>query len=295
MTMFISKYRQAIRFKFLALTLFTVLTRCANPVDDGAAGGRFTFTVANVGQGLAQFGVVGKRAVAWDIGEQFPAWYSAYVNLGSPHIESIIISHTHTDHYGALQSIIKSLDWSGEIVVSPYEDTAKLREYATAWKDRITFKHCTRGDTLRPLGAAVAVVCVWPPSGLNIEAPIPDNQKNHCSLAFSVRHGSARALITSDIDSAAMEEIAAQSRYDLRAQILSVPHHGSAGSVNKLFFSYVGSETAVISCSSNNTYGHPSPKMIDALMYQAGRIMYTYIDGTVTFGSNRFYWSFGGS
>jgi len=287
-----SKYLQAIRFRVLVLTLFTVLISCTNPVDNGVTGERFTFAVADVGQGLAQFGVVGKRAVVWDVGDQYAAWRGAYVALGSPRIESIIISHTHADHCGALQSFGANFDWSGEIVVSPYEDTAMLRKSAPAWSDRITFKHCVRGDTLRTLGAAVAIICVWPPAGLNIESPIPDDQKNHYSLAFSVRHGSARSIITSDIDSAAMEEIAVHSRYDLRAQILSVPHHGSAGSVNPLFFSYVGPEVAVISCSSNNSYGHPAPKMIDELIHQAGKIMYTYTDGTVTLVSNGFYWNF---
>ncbi|MDR2694451.1 MAG: hypothetical protein LBB74_09605 [Chitinispirillales bacterium] len=272
--------------------LLLLLTNCANPADGGAAGGRFTFAVADVGQGLAQFGVVGKRTVVWDVGNNYVAWRGAYINLGSPRVESIIISHTESDHCGALQSFGASLDWSGEIVVSAYEDTAKLRESAAAWANRIKFKSCVRGDTLRTLGAAVEIVCLWPPRGLNMETPLPDNMKNHCSLVFSIRHGSARALITSDIDAAAMTEIAAHSRYDLRAQILSVPHHGSAGSVNPLFFSYVSPEAAVISCSSDNAYGHPSPQMIDELQRRSDRVMYTYIDGTVTFSGNRYYWSY---
>jgi competence protein ComEC len=287
-----SRYRQVIRFKlFVMAVVFAALTRCTNPVGDGAESGRFTFAVADVGQGLAQFGIFGKRAVAWDVGGQYSAWRGAYVNLGSPRIESIIISHTESDHCGALQSIGASLDWSGEIVVSIYEDTAKLRESAAAWVNRITFKTCARGDTLRTLGPAVDIVCLWPPPGLD-KTQFPKEWKNNHSLVFSVRHGNARALITSDIDSAAMTEIAAHSRRDLQAQILSVPHHGSAGSVNQLFFSYVGAEAAVISCSANNTYGHPAPRMIAELQHQVNKIMYTYIDGTVTFGSNRYYWNY---
>jgi len=272
--------------------LLLLLANCSSPVDDGASGGRFAFAVADAGQGLAQFGVIGKRAVAWDVGDNYAAWRAAYAGLGSPRIELIIISHTDFDHYGALESFGgSSLDWSGEIAVSPYEDTAKLRETASAWSDRIAFKHCARGDTLRPLGPAVDVVCLWPPPGLD-KTQFPKEWKNHYSLVFSVRHGSSRALITSDIDSAAMSEIAVHSRYDLQAQILSVPHHGSAGSVNPLFFSYVTPEIAVISCSVDNKYGHPSPQMTDELQYHTGIIKYTFVDGTITFVSNKYYWSF---
>ncbi|GBU22211.1 hypothetical protein R80B4_02117 [Fibrobacteres bacterium R8-0-B4] len=285
---------------FLSASLLLLSANCANPIDDGSAGGRFTFAVADVGQGLAQFGVIGKRAVVLDVGENYSAWRAAYMGLGSPRIESIIISHSHKDHYGALQSFGSTLDWSGEIVVSPYEDTAKLRDYAIAWRDRIKFKTCARGDTLRPLGATAEIVCLWPPQDLNIKFELFDNNdndndndlKNHYSLVFSVRHANARALITSDIDNAAMTEIAAHCRYDLQAQILSVPHHGSAGSVNPLFFSYAAPEIAVISCSIDNKYGHPSVQMVEELQTRSVMIKYTYIDGTVTFGSNKYYWSY---
>jgi len=295
--MFMSKYLQAIRFKrcgfpdcFAALAMTVIALSCSNPVDDDASE-RFTFTVADVGQGLAQFGVLGKRAVVMDVGDNYSAWRSAYTALGSPRVESVIISHTDFDHYGALESFGAALDWSGEMVVSPYEDTAKLRGAATAWAGRIKFKSCARGDTLRPLGSAVDIICLWPPPGLD-RSKFPKDWKNHHSLVFSVRHGSARALITSDIDAPAMSEIAVHSRYDLRAQLLSVPHHGSAGSVNALFFSYVSPEIAVISCSSNNNYGHPSQEMKEELRHHAEIIKYTYIDGTVTFSSNKYYWDF---
>jgi competence protein ComEC len=290
--MFISRYPQVILFKIFALIALALLIGCKNPADnDASGGGRFTFAVADVGQGLAQFGVVGKRAVVLDVGGNYAAWRSAYIGLGSPHIESIIISHTESDHCGSLQSFGASLDWSGEIIVSTYEDTAKLRESASAWTNRIKFKTCAGGDTLRPLGAAVAIICLWPPPGLD-KTQFSGEWKNRYSLVFSIRHGDARALITSDIDKVAMTEIAANSRYDLRSQILSVPHHGSAGSVNPLFFSYVEPEVAVISCSINNTYGHPSPQMIDELKHHTGIIKYTYVDGTIAFGSNRYYWNY---
>jgi beta-lactamase superfamily II metal-dependent hydrolase len=46
----------------------------------------------------------------------------------------------------------------------------------------------------------------------------------------------------------------------------------------------------VISCARQNTYGHPSIQMIDQLMGQGARLMYTYLDNTVTFVSNGYYW-----
>jgi len=261
-----------------------------NPVNSGGDG-RFTFVIADVGQGLAQFGVRDGRAVVWDIGppNQYASWRAAYNNLSRPRIESIILSHSDADHFGGLRHLDRGIDWSGAVVVSPYEDTAKIRAGSGIWSDRVTFSFCVAGDTLKYLDN-VEIICLWPPDGIDIELPLDGRERNHYSLVFSVRHGYSRALITSDIDSAAMTAIAARSGYALNAQILSVPHHGSAGSVNRLFFSYVSAETAVISCAAQNSYGHPSPSMITELMHQGARLMFTYLDNTVTFVSNGYYW-----
>ncbi|MCL2182896.1 MAG: MBL fold metallo-hydrolase [Chitinispirillia bacterium] len=289
--MSILRDRQAIRFN-IVLTFISLFLNCGgNPVNTSGGGSRFTFAVADVGQGLAQFGVIDGRAAVWDMGppNQYPSWRLAYNDLGRPRIESIIISHSDADHCGGLQSIDGGIDWTGLIITTPYEDTAKIRAGSGVWSDRVIFRLVTAGDTLKYLNN-VEIICLWPPGGIDIGLPLDGRERNHYSLVFSVRHGYSSVLITSDIDSAAMASIAAQSGYELRAQILSAPHHGSAGSVCPLFFSYVSAETAVISCAAQNSYGHPSIRMINELMHQGAKLMYTYLDNTVTFTSNGYYW-----
>jgi len=272
---------------FICLTLFV---NCNNPVN-GGENNRFTFCVADIGQGLSQFGVMGGRAVVWDMGppDQYAAWRAAYGGLGSPRVEMIAISHSDADHLGGLQRLDGGVNWSGVTVVSPFEDTAKIRASAGVWSSRVEFRFCVSGDTLRVFNS-VEIVCLWPPAEIEAELPLDGVMRNRYSLVFSVRHGRSRALVTSDVDSAAMNEIAARSGYDLRAQILSVPHHGSAGSVSPLFFAYASPEIAVISCARQNSYGHPTRQMIDALDMLGVNLLYTYLDNTVTFVSNGYYW-----
>ena len=273
-----------------ALICLTLFASCNNPVDNGNDS-RFTFCVADVGQGLSQFGVMGGRAVVWDMGpqDQYAAWRAAYSGLGSPRVEVIAISHSDADHLGGLQRLDGGVNWSGVVAVSPFEDTAKIRASAGVWSSRVAFRFCVSGDTLRVLNS-VDIICLWPPADIEPELPLNSVTRNRYSLVFSVRHGYSRALVTSDIDSAAMDEIAARIGYGLRAQILSVPHHGSAGSVCPLFFAYASPETAVISCARQNSYGHPTRRMIDALSIQGANLLYTYLDNTVTFVSNGYYW-----
>jgi competence protein ComEC len=202
----------------------------------------------------------------------------------------IVISHFDNDHYGGLQHLDGNIDWGGLIVVSPFEDTAGIRRIAAdTWKGRINFRFCVAGDTLVFFNN-VEIICLWPPRDIEADMPLNSRDKNRYSLVFSVRHGHNRALITSDIDYEAMDAITIRSGHDLRAQILLAPHHGSASSVHPLFFAYVSASTAVISCAAQNSYGHPSRQMVDELTYQGVRLQYTYLDHSVTFTSNGYYW-----
>jgi len=273
-----------------------LLSYCSDLPDESH--GRFTFTAADVGQGLAQFGVYEGRAVVWDMGpaSQYSAWRSAYERLGKPAIELIVISHSDEDHLGGLSRLDNNTKWNGTVAVSPFEDTAKIRARAGVWSDRISFSFFTRGDSIKLLNS-VNIVCLWPPKDIDAaeyfsaDGTLNSVMRNRLSLVFSVAHRHSRALITSDIDSIAMSAIAAYSGYDLRAQLLVVPHHASAGSVNTLFFSYVSPQKAIISCSRTNNYGHPSNRMLSELLDRGATMFFTYIDGTITFHSNGYYWS----
>ncbi|MDR2577586.1 MAG: MBL fold metallo-hydrolase [Chitinispirillales bacterium] len=298
--MFISEDRpvtiskDAFLLTLLCLIAVTVLVNCTNPISSNGGNASFTFTVADVGQGLAQFGVMDGRAVLWDMGppSQYPAWRGAYNSLGRPRIEMIVISHFDNDHYGGLQHLDENTEWSGAIAVSPVEDTAGIRSVAAAeWRNRINFHVYAAGDTLKVFGN-VEIICLWPPRDTDPELPLNSRDKNRYSMVFSVRHGHSRALVTSDIDYEAMNAITLHSAHNLRAQILSAPHHGSAGSVHPLFFAYVSADAAIISCSRQNTHGHPSRQMVDELTYQGTRLFYTYLDHSVTFTSNGHYWQY---
>lgn len=288
-------FRLLISASFLSLFFY-----CSEPFDENRYEKRFTFTVADVGQGLAQFGVYNGRAVVWDMGpeSQYSAWQSVYEKLGRPVIEMIVISHSDEDHRGGLSRLHSNTKWNGIVAVSPFEDTAKIRERAGVWSERIKFHLYNRGDSIK-LFNSVDIICLWPPSPKDFTAESSLNEtldgvmRNRLSFVFSVAHGHSRSLITSDIDSIAMSAVAAYSGYGLRAQLLVVPHHGSAGSVNTLFFSYVSPQSAVISCSRTNSYGHPARQMLNSLLDRGASIFYTYIDGTLTFQSNGHYWSVG--
>ena len=92
-------------------------------------------------------------------------------------------------------------------------------------------------------------------------------------------------MLTADLDSAGERRLLEYSP-SLRADILQVPHHGSAGSSTIGFLSQVAPRYAVVSVGAKNAYGHPAAPVMRKLFYVVGdssAVYRTDQDGSVTF------------
>jgi competence protein ComEC len=191
---------------------------------------------------------------------------------------------------GGLQFLDTGIAWTGLVIVSPYEDTAFIRSCAPQWRTRIRFHIVAAHDTLAMFDD-VELRCLWPPdtSGGSIFAV--DSLMNRFSLVFLVSKGLTRALITSDIDTCAEHELSLRERQGLAADLMVVPHHGSAGSLDPVFYGHVRPQTAVISYGAGNSYGHPSQNVLLWLSQMGTTIKLTSPDGCVIVESSGFRWT----
>ena len=275
-------------FKFGALAVLLAALPFSCSRVNGPQTPEFRFMVADVGQGLSQIGIRGSTAIVWDIGPaaSMDRWMSAYQSAGSPRIAALSISHTDEDHRGGLSVLPESVDFSGMVITPRGADTGLVRAESGAWKDRVRFRCIAAGDTMGGLDG-VLVRCVWPDSADTAQ----ENAKNRFSLCFSVTFGATSLLITSDIDTVAEQELEVRLRYDLRADILVVPHHGSASSAGPAFFGYVRPAVAIISCESPpNEYGFPSDEALALLALVGADVRKTYASGDIALRSNGSYW-----
>ncbi len=76
------------------------------------------------------------------------------------------------------------------------------------------------------------------------------NDSNDNSVVMKLEYGNHTALFTGDISSKAERDIL-NSNADIKADILQVPHHGSAGSSTTEFLEAVKPKTAVISAQES--------------------------------------------
>jgi competence protein ComEC len=68
----------------------------------------------------------------------------------------------------------------------------------------------------------------------------------------------------------------------LQADFLKVPHHGSKTSSTEPFLEAVQPKFAVISVGESNSFGHPSPEVIERYKSQGIRAYRTDRDGAVS-------------
>lgn len=179
---------------------------------------------------------------------------------GVTHLDLVILSHFHKDHYGRLVDLIQAGVTVDRVVMSlpaSREIADRERPWGCNWEDVQTTLAFLRarnipvltpkaGDRLidgnyRAVPMHLEVVCLF--DGLH--TPIGRTMVNDTSIVVRLTYGNTRALFTGDLD-ARMGAYVATQPYDLKADILKLPHHGTEGSPPNAFFERVNPRTALV-------------------------------------------------
>jgi competence protein ComEC len=273
----------------LATCLFIISCAKVTTIDESSV---CTFAVVDVGQGLSQICATHGTALVFDVGDSGASnsWQKTFDSLGSPRVGAIVVSHTHIDHMGGLSKPPSSVSFSGQIITHPGEDTAYIRRRMIEERRKdVYFTLVAQGDTIPGLDG-VHVECIWPPREIDNSNTIVDSLKNHYSLCFLVRCGVTTALITSDIDTIAERELSSNYQYGLKSDLMVVPHHGSASSVDPVFYGYVNPSAVIIPCGKGNPYGFPSGRLMNLVYQMRLEVRETDKDGSVIAYSDGYYW-----
>lgn len=277
--------KQKLRFFFSLLAWFLFFCQTQDRYSE------LHFTVIDVGQGLSQMARLNSLGLIWDMGSEqcMDEWFNVYRKAGKPYLQAIIISHRDTDHSGGLQFVDSTVDWSGIIITSKYEDTSYIKSLCKRWNKKIIFRVICEGDTLGCL-PQTCIRCIWPPSELDESLPLHSALINRYSLVFIINFRGNDVMITSDIDSSTAMSIANLYKESLDCNLLIFPHHGSAASLNRVFLGYANPEFTIISCGQNNPYNHPAESVLSFLRTMGTNVRITYLDKSIFLRSNGYYW-----
>ena len=217
-------------------------------------------TACEVGQGDAMVLSTGDRgiAVVFDAGPEPGVVDDCLERLQIDTVALLVLTHLHADHVDGLAGVLQGRT-VGAIAVGPD------REPAAAWND-ISGNAADRGIPLVELHPGMR----WSSGQLNLTVLGPraafrgtDSDPNNDSLVVMADQGGHRTLMTGDIEIEAQQALL-NAGVDLHAEVLKVPHHGSAKLLER-FVRAVSPSVAVIGVGADNDYGHPSPRALDLL------------------------------
>jgi competence protein ComEC len=105
------------------------------------------------------------------------------------------------------------------------------------------------------------------------------SDSNNSSLIVRATVGGTRILLTGDAGPEEQQALV-RSGADLRADVLKVPHHGSAH-FDPAFLAATGARAAVISVGAKNDYGQPAPPLLADLHDLGMRVDRTDLEGSI--------------
>lgn len=249
------------------------------PVDNSG----FSVHFIDVGQGDCTLIICDNRYVLVDSGEQaYGQTVCTYLrSLGIRHLDCIIATHPHSDHIGALPTVIESFGTELIIQSPAVPGVGDEDYYYTSLKEKIEEVGCKTEDAV--CGASYS----FGDMNIDIIGPVTADAENlnDCSVAFSVTYGDVVMLMPGDAEA---EEEAEMLNAGLipDCDILKVAHHGSAGSTCSEFLEAAKPEYCIIEVGAQNSYGHPSDKTVDRLYEYTDNIYRTDYCGNIVLKSD---------
>ncbi len=232
----------------------------------------------DVGQGDSIFvELPNGKSMLIDTGErEYAGEVISFVDcLGYKKIDHLVATHPHSDHIGAMQTVVGSFEVGRVYMPDAITDTSTFINLLQTIDDRKIPMTVAKSGVKMDFGESVSAEFVAP--------VIIVEDLNNCSAVLKLKYGEKTFLFTGDAEILEEETITA----NIACDVLKVGHHGSYTSSGKTFLEKCAPSIAVISCGKDNSYGHPHKEALDRLK-KAGinNIYRTDLSGTVTISSD---------
>jgi competence protein ComEC len=192
-------------------------------------------------------------------------------------IDFVVLSHPNLDHLASLPEVLRRYRVGALLIAgSEYELGAYEAMFAHATAQDVPVIRLVAGKTI-DLPQDAVLETLWPPArmptGMNRDV-------NNESLVLRLTCKGKSLLFTGDIEKT-VEDTLVAADVDIKADVLKVPHHGSKSSSSTGFLLAVSPQTAILSVGRDNTYGHPSPAVLQRLKAVGAAIRRTDREGDI--------------
>lgn len=270
------------------LTLLILFILCLFVCSCSTKQSTFNIQFIDVGQGDAALVECDGRYMLIDGGDETAGdiVYSVLEERRIQHLDILVISHMHRDHFGGLS---KALTYVSKIDLTLSNSNygqptsfGKVEHELGIIGSQITVPHM--GDKYKFGSAEIEVVDV-------------ESLSENDSLVLLITYGKTRFLFSGDIEDKAQTRISEKYENEkdeaYKIDLIKMPHHGSnspksvngTGSLYHFIRTFMP-DYAVISVGKGNMYGHPHRETLDLLEDAGVKIYRTDLNGNITVSSD---------
>lgn len=186
------------------------------------------------------------------------------------YIDLVVLTHPQLDHFGGLVDVLDRYE-IGYFLHNGRPGTirayADLQEQLAQQKNLVVMK----GDKISYKDYLIKII-----------SPSPENlnsrELNDTSIVALLETPTFKALYTGDAGENIEDQI--RKKYQIKADVLKVGHHGSRFSSSEKFLKEARPKVAVVEVGKNS-YGHPHPTAMNRLEKYGAQIYTTRRDGLV--------------
>jgi len=192
-------------------------------------------------------------------------------------LDAVVLTHPHNDHVGGMASVIDTVS-VGKVFSTgvPWNIPAYDRFVEAIRANDIPHETLRAGDRLL-LDDEVTVEALHPTQE---DVDRYEKDPNNTSIVLRITYREVSVLLTGDIESV-VERHLIERGVLLEADVLKVPHNGSANSSLPEFLDAVQPYVAVLPVGRNNPFGFPSPALLGRYRDAGITLLRTDTEGTV--------------
>jgi len=194
-------------------------------------------------------------------------------NLSISRIDEIKMTHSHSDHIGAMDEIIENFE-VGTLTQSGINDSSdSYKDVINAAENQnVPIKNIITGNVSEFGNTTIKY--------LNPDTNSADDI-NQSSITLMLNYKSTSILCLGDIESPALDNMVNDYYSDIDCDVLKVAHHGSKeGTTNKLL-KYSSPGISIITCGKDNPYGHPDKSTTELLESYNSTILRSDTNGDI--------------
>ena len=234
--------------------------------------GDWAVVACDVGQGGAiVFRAASSAAIVVDTGPEPSLLRRCLSSLGVDRISLLVLTHPHADHTGGLSALtgapvdmaLVGDDRSAEIVA---ERLGLSATRAVGDQEVVVGEVTWRTLAVGPVGDSTG------------ESETDSPAENDAGIVGVITTPGLRVMVTGDLEEAGQRRLV-ELGGDLSADVLVVPHHGSARQ-DPEFIRAVAARISIIQVGEDNPYGHPTRSAL-TLVESTGGVWRTDRDGAI--------------